>query len=231
MSQQVNFFQEQFVVKKDTLCAENLLLACMGLILILTAISGYMNWQGAVLQESLVMRKEQEKQEALKFAEIVKKYPIRQKSQSLEMELVKLIRDKKGKEQILQMMGGERQDNMHGFSSHLLALVESKVPGVWLDGFGLFDGGRHVLVQASTRSARLVPGYVEKLVAREVFRQNAFRLFDVAPRTDQPEVLTFQLRTKELRIGPEETPEGGGVNKEMSGPSDRLRRNLKDGKG
>ena len=96
------------------------------------------------------------------------------------MQIESLDAEKNANEQILTYLQTHSLSiEQQSFSVYLLALTWVKEPGLWLTSVKISDGGRSLKLSGRTQSADLLPKYLQKIAAIDVFSEMNFKVFDM----------------------------------------------------
>ena len=99
---------------------------------------------------------------------------------NLVMQIESLDAEKNANEQILTYLQTHSLSiEQQSFSVYLLALTWVKEPGLWLTSVKISDGGRSLKLSGRTQSADLLPKYLQKIAAIDVFSEMNFKVFDM----------------------------------------------------
>ncbi len=123
------------------------------------------------------------------------KYPVKRKSRSLEAELARLQKERDAKSQLVALLAGRSIGNTSGFSNFLEGVARRRVPGMWVRGLTLADGGTHVGIQGSTLEPELVPRFLQALAHERSFEGTEFHTFEMVRPKDDTVRIDFALET------------------------------------
>lgn len=115
-----------------------------------------------------------------RFEQAKSDYPISSVNANLVMQIESLDAEKNANEQILTYLQTHSLSiEQQSFSVYLLALTWVKEPGLWLTSVKISDGGRSLKLSGRAQSADLLPKYLQKIAAIDVFSEMNFKVFDM----------------------------------------------------
>lgn len=179
MSQQINLFNPIFLKQKKiftaTHMAQTLGLVAAGALLL----AGF----GAVKNSQLASHAEAGKSRLAaaeaRLAQVAREFPPRQKSKTLEAELVR----KQGELISLREAQAvlERGDlgNTAGYAEYFRALARQNVQGVWLTGVSVVGAGKEIGLEGRSLQPELVPGYIQRLTREAVLQGKTFGSLEI----------------------------------------------------
>lgn len=185
MSQQINLFNPIFLKQKKYFSAVTMM---QGLGLILAgAVSMYIYMQVHV--SSLVASAEstttQLKSTQAQLAKVSAAYPPRQKSKSIEDELLALQTELKYQKQALDSLQKGGFGNTSGYSEYLRAFARQGVDGLWLTGFTIAGAGNEIQLRGRALQPELVPAYINRLKQEPSMKGKAFSALEMGlPKID-----------------------------------------------
>jgi MSHA biogenesis protein MshI len=100
---------------------------------------------------------------------------------------------------LLHALGDQGPSQLGGFSAHLEGFANSPIPGLWLVGFSIEDGGSALAINGSTRAPELAPQLVERLRAQSTFNGLEFQQFHMERSALYEGVIDFTLDTRSER--------------------------------
>ncbi|MBF0175476.1 MAG: hypothetical protein HQL63_01305 [Magnetococcales bacterium] len=180
IDQQINLYQSQFHIKKEFLVARGMFLVGLLFILFLVLVSGVMNWLAAREEGHLQLLVEQQNQKSELLQDLVKKFPPPKESTTLRRKADELEKEVKRMHRVADLLKQNQTGNARGFSAILEALGREKVDGLWLDGIGVFSGGEDLVLEGKTKSAELVPLYLQHLSRQKIFSGRRFSHFQMS---------------------------------------------------
>ena len=85
------------------------------------------------------------------------------RSKALEAEVARLDGEVKARQNVLSALGTGELGNTSGFSEFMAALGRQALPGVWLTGFKIGEGGNEFEVRGRALRPDLLPNYLKAL--------------------------------------------------------------------
>ena len=169
MTQQINLFNPLFLRQEKYLSARTMAQA-LGLVLVgLGAFYAYAVWQTRGLKD-LVAR--QERNVAAERARVIalgggagegRLQALQNDAQRLEAEI-------RSRRALFEKLRSGAVGSEQGFSPFLAALSRRTIPGVWLTGLTLADGGEDLYISGRVLEPELLPAYLRALNSEEVMR-------------------------------------------------------------
>jgi Tfp pilus assembly protein PilN len=111
----------------------------------------------------------------------------------LEAAVAELTAERDRKAQALAALSNREVATTAGFSPQFIGLARQRLNGLWLTRIEL--SGAHVALQGVALSEELIPRYVRRLGAEEVFQGTAFQQARLE-RAGEGAELRFELRTQ-----------------------------------
>lgn len=187
MSQQVNLFNPIFLKQKKYFSAVTML---QGLGLILAgaiALSFYAKHQLSELSSQLSAATQQLNGAKAQLAKVTAEYAPRQKSKSLEDEVLRAEAELKSQTRALEVVQKGGVGDTQGYSEYLRAFSRQIVGGLWLTGFSIDGGGKAIELKGRALQPDLVPAYINRLKNEKVMRGKTFsNLAMEQPRPETP---------------------------------------------
>jgi len=127
------------------------------------------------------------------------------RSKLLEAQVARAEGDLRGKQALLASLRAAATDRARGYSQYFAAFARRTLPGVWLTGFSVADGGDELDIRGGVLHPDLVPAYIQALNKEEVMRgRSVTRLklvahsepkpaADAAPRPGPSRYVEFEL--------------------------------------
>lgn len=116
----------------------------------------------------------------------------------LEAAVTELTTERDRKAQALAALSNREVATTAGFSPQFIGLARQRLNGLWLTRIEL--SGAHVALQGVALSEELIPRYVRRLGAEEVFEGTAFQQARL-DRSVDGDGLRFELRTQPVAGG------------------------------
>ena len=225
MSQQINLFNPVFL-KRNTLfsalaMAQGLGLLCIGLIALI-AFSSYR--MADVRKEAAVATAQLTTAQNQLTLMVDKTRPV-EKDKVLEEAIQKSESRLGASQRVLDFVAKGDFGSSQGYSEYFRAFSRRMVPGVWLTGFSLNDGGNAIEIDGRALQPALVPAYISGLKSESLFTGKSFgsmQLRTPAANLTEPtenagspaakpaaglEYVEFSLRTSEIVSGQMESKE------------------------
>lgn len=187
MSQQVNLFNPIFLRQKKYFSAVTMLQG-LGLILAGTvAVSVYAKHQLSELSSQLTLATQQLNSAKAQLAKVSAEYAPRQKSKSLEDEVLRAEAELKSQTRALEVVQKGGLGDTQGYSEYLRAFSRQIVGGLWLTGFSIDGGGKAIELKGRALQPDFVPSYINRLKNEKIMRGKTFsNLAMEQPRSETP---------------------------------------------
>lgn len=192
--QQVNLYVEELRPKAVILSLPQLLIMVMVLLLILMALTFWLQKMQHGLESEL--RVQNSRLERLQALVVEKEQAVSMLRRDDEMAaLNERLKDRlQAREKLLQALGTIITTTDYPFSSLLTGLARHPVAGLWLTRMQLQDGGRRIALQGRTGQAEQVPVYLQKLRGETAFLGRTFNGLSV--QADERKVMKFELSSE-----------------------------------
>jgi len=195
MRQQVNLLAPMFRKQPTLFSARISLLICVVVGLALGLIYLGTTWRGAALASEQARLETQRETATRRLTELAAQFQGRGHNQSLDAELAALTQERDRKAQALSALSASELVNTTGFSPQFLGLARQRLNGLWLTHVEVSSSGGQMALDGVALSEELIPRYLKKLGAEEIFAGTEFghaRLQRINPDGNQ---IQFQLRT------------------------------------
>lgn len=170
MSQQINLYNPLFLKKEKHFSARAMLQA-LGLVALGTAaLYGYALWETRASARLAAEYRAQVDAQRAQLARLAAQSPARGPSSVLEAEAARLQAAVKARQSVLASLGTEELGSTDGFSGYFAAFGRQAMPGVWLTGFAIGEGGGALQLSGRALHPDLVPAYLRALNAEAVMR-------------------------------------------------------------
>lgn len=188
MSQQINLFNPIFLKQKKYFSATTMAQA-LGLILLgCVLLSAVMSYQVAMLSKEAESTSAQLSAQQAQLNQITAVSASRQKSKSLEDEVLKAEAEIKSLQQVFDIVQKGDFGNTKGYAEYMRAFARQAVNGVWLTGFSIQGAGNEIGLQGRALQAGMVPTYISRLKREQVLQGKSFAALDMqAPASSQNE--------------------------------------------
>jgi cell division protein FtsB len=195
MRQQVNLLAPMFR-KQRTLFSGQVTLAIVAIVTVaLALIYVAAAWRGAALAKEQVRLEAQRDTATQRLNELAAQFQGRGSSATLEAEIAALTQERDRKAQALAALSRSELANTTGFSPQFLGLARQRLNGLWLTHVEVVAGGRQISLDGVTLSEELIPRYLKKLGAEEVFAGTEFGHARLQRVNEDGNQIQFQLRT------------------------------------
>lgn len=188
MSQQINLFNPIFLKQKKYFSATTMAQA-LGLILLgCVLLSAVMSYQVAMLSKEAESTSAQLSAQQAQLNQITAVSASRQKSKSLEDEVLKAEAEIKSLQQVFDIVQKGDFGNTKGYAEYMRAFARQAVNGVWLTGFSIQGAGNEIGLQGRALQAGMVPTYISRLKREQALQGKSFAALDMqAPASSQNE--------------------------------------------
>lgn len=205
MRQQVNLYTAEMRPLKQRLSAHSGLLLVLLMVVLVLGQTAYGNWQNQQLETQAGATERQNAQLQQVVDSLTSQVQERRPDPELELALERVTETIARRQRLLERVEGLTNSNHSGFSGRMAALAR-QIPGdLWLTSVTLESAPASLKLEGRTRTAELVPGYLEHLGDEPVFAGETFRDF----RLNRPEE-TEDARWIEFRMATEHNGEAAG---------------------
>lgn len=174
MSQQVNLFNPIFLKQKKYFSAVTMLEG-LGLILVGSiAVFVYARFHLSEQSSQLAAATQQLNGAKAQLAKVTAEYAPRQKTKSLEDEVLRAEAEVKSQARALEVVQKGGIGDTQGYSEYLRAFSRQIVGGLWLTGFSIDAGGKAIELRGRALQPDLVPSYINRLKNEKVMRGKTF---------------------------------------------------------
>jgi hypothetical protein len=170
VSQQINLFNPQFLAKERYFSAVTMTQAIGLLVVGIVIFYGFAFWQdrNLVRQSSESARAyEQQKQQ---FAKVTAELSPEKREAQLDQDLKSVEAAIALRQTLLRELGTGTLAKPAGYSEYLLAFARQTVPGLWLTGIQVAEGGGQLTMSGRALQADLVPVLIGRLKQESVLR-------------------------------------------------------------
>ncbi len=185
MIQQVNLYHPMFRKQEKVFSARTLLQSTLIILIGIVLFSAYAKWQVIALESELGNLEQQQTSRLQRIEKVSKQFPVKQKDVRLEASVREMQQESSTKQRLIQVLSTRSFGVTSGFSSHLEGLARQHLDGMWLKSISLTDGGSRLGLVGSTFQPELVPRYLQRLSAEEVFAGAEFRTFNMQRAADK----------------------------------------------
>lgn len=193
MKQQINLYSLADTPRRDWLNSQGLLrlllLSLAGLLLV----SGISWWQNRHLLAEVARLQAAGFNQSATLEQLQANVADRGQSPLLQAETARLRSELERRRPLLEQAKALQSGNLSGFSPVLAALARQAEGGLWLRRIELAEAGRKLTLEGSARNAELLPGYLQRLSAEEVFAGRVFAQLQLSGRESGGEQVDFIL--------------------------------------
>jgi Tfp pilus assembly protein PilN len=180
--QQINLYLEEFKPKKEWATLENGLIVVLIMLLLIGIEVAFK--QASVKEESQkVVALDTELASLTASVESLKTKPNTIPTHALEEKIKQARANIEQRQRMTEWFKTQSFGNQTGFSRPLMALGQHLVPGVFLQEFGLQQGGEYVWMKGISERTEDVPLYVSRLQQDEQFKSSKFGRMVIVKKT------------------------------------------------
>ena len=188
--QQINLYTAEFQPRRAWLTAAHLLLGCAAILALGLLIGLAQLWHSSRLQRELGALETAVKTEQAALAAAQAQLDQRRPSPALTRELARAQAEEAAKKQLLDALEAGALTDRVGYARILVGLARHPLDGLWLEGIDI--KGSEVNLTGNTRSADLVPLYIDTIVQDTDFGPRSYDSLSV--KADDKGTLAFALR-------------------------------------
>ena len=174
MSQQINLFNPIFLKQEKLFSAVTMAQALGVIVLAILGFASYSTYQAKKVTDEAAVAAAQLKitqDELVKIVDKSKPIPI---NKTIEDDILKAENRLRASQQILSFVQNGDFKGGKAYSSFLRAFANKTMPGVWLTGFSLGDGGNDIEISGRALQPALVPAYIKSLKTEVAFVGKSF---------------------------------------------------------
>jgi len=194
--QQVNLYTDDFRPKKIVLPLAHIVLIPIGVIVILAALSYWLNIdlaEGEAKVANKTAQADEMKQRLVLLEEKVKRL---KRDDSLVSANKRLQAKLDARQQMIEILDSVVVKDNDGFSNLLTSLARQKADGLWLKHINIGASGHSMTLEGRTLNADSVPGYLQNLRREPGFIGRSFTLFSLQHDPENSKGLDFSLRSE-----------------------------------
>ena len=195
MRQQVNLLAPMFRKQPTLFSARISLVICVVVALALGLIYAATTWRGAALAREQTRLEARRDIATRRLTELAGQFQGRGHNQSLDAELATLTQERDRKAQALSALSASELVNTTGFSPQFLGLARQRLNGLWLTHVEVSASGSQMAIDGVALSEELIPRYLRKLGAEEIFAGTEFGHARLQRINQDGNQIQFQLRT------------------------------------
>jgi MSHA biogenesis protein MshI len=193
MKQQINLYSLADTPRQDWLNSQGLLRLLLLSLAALLLVSGISWWQNRHLVAEVARLQAAGLSQSASLEQLQAKVAERGQSPLLQAEIARLRSELERRRPLLEQAKALQSGNLSGFSPVLAALARQAEGGLWLRRIELAEAGRKLTLEGSAKSAELLPGYLQRLAAEEVFAGRVFAQLQLSGLESGGEQVDFIL--------------------------------------
>ncbi len=170
MSQQINLFNPIFLRQEKYFSSKTMVESLVLMLVALCAFYVYANHEVTSFEEVAADAAHQLADTRDRFISLGGSLSPQRRSKLLEAQVARAESDLRGKEALLASLHAVAADKAQGYSQYFAAFARQTLPGVWLTGFSVADGGEELSIRGRVLQPDLVPAYIRALNKEEVMR-------------------------------------------------------------
>lgn len=180
MSRQINLYNVAFRKQRDWLSSRNVLLATLLSVLLVSLGAGMARWS----VESRAQQARSVNQQLLgaraAFSELTQTLSTRKADPALEQEVTSAQAALDSAKVALDLLRGMTGvDSQPVVGDMMRAFARTASDGLWLTGFVVAEGGRQLEIRGRMTDQALLPAYLRRLEAEQVFQGRRFASLDM----------------------------------------------------
>ena len=170
MSQQINLFNPIFLRKEKYFSARTMVESLTLILVALAAFFVYARHDVRSLEDVASAAGHQLADARGRLISLGGELSPQRRSKLLEAALARAGSELRAKQALLDSLHAEASDDARGYSRYFAAFARRTLPGVWLTGFSVADGGDELDIRGRVLHPDLVPAYIQALNKEEVMR-------------------------------------------------------------
>jgi hypothetical protein len=170
VSQQINLFNPIFLKQERYFSAKTMLESLTLILVALCAFYVYAHGEVRSFEYVAADAAHQLADARDRFIRLGGELSPQRRSKLLEAQVARVESELRGKETLLQSLRDAAADRARGYSQYFAAFARETLPGVWLTGFSVADGGEQLSVRGRVLQPDLVPAYIRALNKEPVMR-------------------------------------------------------------
>lgn len=186
MSQQINLFNPIFLRQERYFSAKTMLESLTLILVALCAFYVYAHSEVKSFEDVAVDAAHQLADARQRFINLGGELSPQRRSKLLEAQLARAETELHGKQALLASLRGAAVDKAHGYSQYFAAFARRTLPGVWLTGFSVADGGEQLSIRGRVLHPDLVPAYINALNKEAVMRGRSVTLLKLTAHSEPP---------------------------------------------
>jgi hypothetical protein len=122
------------------------------------------------------------------------------RSKLLEAQVARAESELRAKQALLASLRDAASDKAHGYSQYFAAFARRTLPGVWLTGFSVADGGERLDIRGRVLHSDLVPAYIDALNKEAVMRGRSITLLKLVAHSEPAAAAAGPARYVEFEL-------------------------------
>jgi Tfp pilus assembly protein PilN len=174
VSQQINLFNPIFLQQEKQFSAVTMAQGLGIVVLAVLAFAGYSTWQSSRVANEAKVAASQLKAAQENLVKMVDQTKPIAPNKSIEDDIARTESRLRAGEQILAFVQTGDFRSGRSYSGFLRAFSNRTMPGVWLTGVALGDGGNDIAIDGRALQANLVTAYIRSLKGESAFTGKSF---------------------------------------------------------
>lgn len=170
MSQQINLFNPIFLRQEKYFSAKTMVESLVLILVALCAFYVYAHSEVRSFEDVAADAAHQLADTRDHFINLGGSLSPQRRSKLLEAQVARAEGELRGKQALLASLQAAAADKAQGYSQYFAAFARQTLPGVWLRGFSVADGGEVLSIRGRVLHPDLVPAYIHALNKEEVMR-------------------------------------------------------------
>jgi hypothetical protein len=170
VSQQINFFNPQFLEKKKYFSTVAMTQALGLIVLGMAAFYGFALWQDRSLARQTGESGRAYEQQKQQFAKVSSELSPEKRETQLDQDLKSIDAAIALRQSLLRELGTSGSPGSAGYSEYLRAFARQTVQGLWLTSIQIAEGGAQLTMSGRALQADLVPVLIGRLKQEPVLR-------------------------------------------------------------
>jgi hypothetical protein len=196
VKQQINLYQPIFRQPRKVFSAVALLQVAAVFALGLLIVYGYGRAKVRALDAQVATLQGQRTAAAKRLATVKAQFPEKKPDPLVAAELKRLQQELGYTQKIATALSTGAFGNTSGLSPFLAGLARQHVEGTWFSRVAIANGGEAIGVRGYALAPELLPAYVRRLAAEQVFAGKSFSHLELVKSAPEGKVLEFELRTE-----------------------------------
>jgi len=186
MSQQINLFNPIFLRKEKYFSAKTMIESLTLILVALVALFVYARNDVRSLEDISSAAEHQLVDARGRLIELGGALSPERRSKLLEAEVARARGELRARQALLDSLHEEASDDARGYSRYFAAFARRTLPGVWLTGLTVADGGEQLEIRGRVLHPDLVPAYIRALNKEPVMRGRSVTLLKLAAHREPP---------------------------------------------